>query len=183
MPLNSYLVFRTVLHSLCLKMALCADMAAKSATLLALVPSVISRETTVDVSKAATLYTSDLPTPELLDQELLRWKIRYQNRPAESRPDTCSEALRDCNPADFPNIAVLLQIACTLPVTSCECERSASALRRLHTWTRASMGQERLSSLALINIHRAMPVDLDEVVELFACMHPRKMELGNVLSY
>ena len=28
--------------------------------------------------------------------------------------------------------------------------------------------------LALIHIHRDMPVDLDEVVKLFASMHPRK---------
>jgi len=158
-------------------------MSAKSAALLGLVPSVICRETTVDINEAAAVYVGDLPAAELLDQEVLRWKIRYQKRPADSRPETCSEALRECNPEDFPNIAVLLQIACTLPVTSCECERSASALRRLHTWTRATMGQERLSALALIHIHRSIPVDLDKVVSLFAHMHPRKMELGNILSY
>ena len=53
----------------------------------------------------------------------------------------------------YPNLYVLLKICCTIPATSCECERSASALRRLHTFNRASMTQERLSSLALMHIH------------------------------
>ena len=49
---------------------------------------------------------------------------------------TCSEMVAQIL---YPNIRVLLQVACTLPVTSCECERSASALRRLHNYMRASM--------------------------------------------
>ena len=81
----------------------------------------------------------------------------------------------------FPNLHVLLQLACTIPVTSFECERSASDLRRLHTYMRASMGQSRLSSLALIHIHYDIAVDLDKTVDLFSQMYPRKLELMNLL--
>ena len=49
-------------------------------------------------------------------------------------------------------------------MTSCECERNASALCPLHSWIRATTGQELLSSLAQIHIHHDMPVDLDKVV-------------------
>ena len=56
-------------------------------------------------------------------------------------------ALKECDEDMYPNLYVLLKICCTIPATSCECERSASALRRLHTFNRASMTQERLSSL------------------------------------
>lgn len=52
-----------------------------------------------------------------------------------------------CDPTIFPNISVLLQIACTLPVTSCECERSASALRRLNKYMQASMGKGAFRTL------------------------------------
>jgi len=52
---------------------------------------------------------------------------------------------------ELPNAHVLLRIACMIPVTSCECERTASNLCRLHTFTRASMAQDRLGSLALIH--------------------------------
>ena len=86
-----------------------------------------------------------------------------------------------CDPTIFPNISVLLQIACTLPVTSCECERSASALRRLNKYMRASMGKCRLSNLALLHIHYDTPVDLDRVVDCYSHLHPRRLELESLL--
>jgi hypothetical protein len=96
-------------------------------------------------------------------------------------PDSCSKAIQDCDALQFPNVFTLLQIACTIPATSCECERSASALRRLHTFYRACMGQERLSALALTHIHYDTDIDLDEVVTLFDLKHPRRMELNNII--
>ena len=75
-----------------------------------------------------------------------------------------------------------LQLCATIPATSCECERSASSLRRLHTHNWACTGQERLSSLALMHIHYQVKIDLDEVVNLFATKHPRRLELGTILK-
>ena len=43
---------------------------------------------------------------------------------------------------------------------------------------RASMGQSRISSLALIHIHYDIAVDPDN---LFSQMYPRKLELKNLL--
>ncbi len=39
-------------------------------------------------------------------------------------------------------------------MSSCEAERSFSALRRLKTWLRATMGQDRLNSLLVCNVHK-----------------------------
>ena len=50
------------------------------------------------------------------------------------------------------------------------------------------MGQERLSSLALMHIqtrrliHYQVKIDLDEVVNLFATKHPQRLELGTILK-
>jgi hypothetical protein len=44
----------------------------------------------------------------------------------------------------------------TLPVTNVCCERSFSSLRRLKTWEKATMGEEKLCSLAMLHIHRVM---------------------------
>ena len=44
------------------------------------------------------------------------------------------------------------------------------------------MTQERLSSLALMHIHYLTDIDLDIVVNLFAKMHPRRLELGTLLK-
>ncbi len=53
----------------------------------------------------------------------------------------------------FENIRKLIQIIVTYPVTSCQAERSFSALRRLYTWTRATMTEERMKNLARMHIH------------------------------
>ena len=62
-----------------------------------------------------------------------------------------TDALKIANPILFPNISVILQLLLTLPVGSCTC--SFSAIRRLKTWQRSSMGETRFNGLALLNIH------------------------------
>ena len=97
------------------------------------------------------------------------------------RPDTLASALISCDEQRFPNIFRLMKIGCTLPITSCTCERSFSTLRRLRNWLRSSMTCRRLSSLALMNIHYSLPVNYDTAVEIFLEMHPRRIELSNLL--
>ena len=104
---------------------------------------------------------------------------RYMARREDERP-SAAEAIKECDGDMFPNIYILLQIACTIPVTSCECERSASGLRRLNNYMRASMGKDRLSYLALLHIRYDLPVDLDKVVDSFARHHPRRLELDSL---
>ena len=43
------------------------------------------------------------------------------------------------------------------------------------------MDQGRLSSLALMHIHYEVKIVLDEVVNLFATKHPRRLEFGTIL--
>ncbi|XP_074535563.1 LOW QUALITY PROTEIN: zinc finger MYM-type protein 1-like [Halichoeres trimaculatus] len=82
---------------------------------------------------------------------------------------------RICSPLYRPSFKVL-----TIPVTSCSCERSFSALRRLHTWLRNTMGQERLSNLAIMSIEKEVlqaHVDHEEVIDRFAKLQPRRFSL------
>ena len=96
-------------------------------SLLGLVPSVLCTKI-VSLEKAITKYESGLPSPELLELELKRWKSHYMPMLPQLRPASPTAAIKDCDPDSFPNVSILLQLACTLPVTSCECERSASVL-------------------------------------------------------
>ncbi len=50
----------------------------------------------------------------------------------------------------------LLEILWTIPVNTCECERSFSSLRTAKTYIRNKTGQEKLSNLSLINIERIL---------------------------
>jgi hypothetical protein len=155
----------------------CAELAVQSVGLLALVPAVLCEDTIVDLDGAIKQFEHFLPSPELVTTEIFKYKSFYMRQPEDSRPSTCAAAMKAIDKLEYPNLAVLLQIACTLPVSSCECERSASVMRRLHTWMRSSMGQERLGSLALMHIHYDKVVDIDQVVGIFASKHARRMQL------
>ena len=44
------------------------------------------------------------------------------------------------------------------------------------------MTQDRLTSLALMHIHYNYPIDLDNVVDIYAKLQPRRVQLSSVLS-
>ena len=75
-------------------------------------------------------YGADLPNPDIVDEEYAWRKRKWVNTPAQSRP----QSLRDClapGVCTMPNIRILLQLFATLPLSTCSCERSASALSGL----------------------------------------------------
>ena len=117
------------------------------------------------------LYYDDLPSPEFFDQELSRWRDIYVLKAVDQRPKTCASALKECDSNLYPNLSVLLRIACTLPVTSSECERNASVVRRLHNFMRAGMTESRLTSLALMHIHYQHHVDRTTSTKTTAYKH------------
>ena len=80
----------------------------------------------------------------------------------------------------FPELLKVLKIFATLAVTSCEAERSFSTMKRLKTFIRSTMGEERLNSLAVLNIHReicnlVMEKDTDKLVNKFSEGQGRSM--------
>jgi len=54
----------------------------------------------------------------------------------------------------IPEFTKLLKLALTICVTTATAERSFSALRRLKTFLRSTMSQERLNHAALLHVHR-----------------------------
>ena len=54
----------------------------------------------------------------------------------------------------FLEIQSLLKFLMVSPASSCDAERSFSALRRLKTWLRNSMTQSRLNAIIICNIHK-----------------------------
>jgi len=72
----------------------------------------------------------------------------------------------------FPEFSNVVHILAVIPATSCSAERSFSALRRLKTYLRSTMGQKRVSNMALINIQRAyansvVNNDMDRIIDIF----------------
>ena len=62
----------------------------------------------------------------------------------------------------MPQLYKLLSLVATIGVTSAGVERSFSCLKRLKSYTRNTMGQGRLSSLALLAIERTMVKSLEK---------------------
>ena len=60
------------------------------------------------------------------------------------------------------------------PLSSCSCERSASALRRLNNYLRCLQTEERLSALALVHCNYETQ-DVDSVCKLHLEKHPRRI--------
>lgn len=89
---------------------------------------------------------------------------------------TVSEILETMHENDlfdiFPEFSKVVHILAVIPATSCSAERSFSALRRLKTYLRSTMGQQRVSNIALINIERAyansvVSNDMDHIIDIF----------------
>ena len=79
----------------------------KAVQLLAVVPSVISKEVSstllTNLKTNISMYKDDLPAPELVDAEITHWKMSYKNR--LDCPKTLASAMKDCDSDLYPNIA------------------------------------------------------------------------------
>lgn len=77
----------------------------------------------------------------------------------------------------YPNMFKLLKVAISLPISSAGCERSFSAMRRIKTWLRSTMHQQRFSNLAILNIENEIVkynLSAEDVLETF-CKKNRKL--------
>ena len=82
----------------------------------------------------------------------------------------------------FPIILSSLRLLGTISVTTCQCERSISSLRRLRTYTRSTMGQDRLNGLAALHVHLDIDLSVEAITDCFSRKHPRRLEMMNVLN-
>ena len=74
----------------------------------------------------ANQYSSDLPNEQSLIAELNLWNNLWNGK--INVPDTAQSTFQETDAILFPNIHETLKIVCTIPVTTCECERSVSGL-------------------------------------------------------
>ncbi|KAG1714421.1 repressor of the inhibitor of the protein kinase [Nymphon striatum] len=110
-----------------------------------------------------------------VDEKVPRAKGRNAYRATHLAESTMKYFKRSCSQELFPNLVVLLQIACVIPVKSCEAERSFSTVRRHKTVPRSTMGEDRLTSLVLMNTYYDTQISTDKVVQRFIQKHPRRL--------
>ncbi|XP_025191772.1 zinc finger MYM-type protein 1-like [Melanaphis sacchari] len=117
---------------------------------------------------------------ENFEEQALSWYELWQDKPLEN--DMKLIDILDYE-TFYPVVCIAIRISITLPATSCSVERSFSTLRRLKTWLRNKIGNERLSSLGLINIHRQryenkefFDQQLEAIIQKFG-LSSRRLEL------
>lgn len=78
----------------------------------------------------------------------------------------------------FPKILSLSKIYLSFPITNAYSVRSLSALKRLKSWLRNSMGQKRLSNVDLLNIEsdEADKLSNEKILEIFVSKKNRKLK-------
>ena len=129
-----------------------------------------------NVKKCVEFYKELLPEPGSFHAEFSIWQEKWKlvSESDQSFPFDLTQAYLECNGDLFPNVKALLAILLALPVSTATAERSFSTLKRLKTYLRNSTGQKRLTGLALLSIYRNTKVDIQEVVEEFVKLRPRR---------
>ena len=110
-------------------------------------------------------YREDLQTQQ--GKKIKSKVVILPHRPGKTKPSlwdigTCKENIV------HPHLYCILKIYITMPPSTATTEISFSVLKRVKTYLPATMGQERLSSLALLNIHRDIQLTLNAVVDKFS---------------
>lgn len=76
----------------------------------------------------------------------------------------------------YPNMDIIFRLCPSLPVSNCSAERSFPVLRRILNYLRSTTKQERLESMAILNIKSdlTMSLDYDSIINDFAEHKARK---------
>lgn len=123
------------------------------------------------INKFGDLVASELNIPSDILESTLTGEFELWHNywlQEEQLPSSPLEALKKCDSECFSGIYVLLKILTTLPATGATAERNFSSLRRIKTWMRSRISEERLNGLALLHAHREVIINHDEVIDIFA---------------
>ncbi|XP_065917551.1 zinc finger MYM-type protein 1-like [Dysidea avara] len=122
----------------------------------------------LDIDHLAPLIEGYNLSKDLLTAECLVAKHTLDEKDLTS----ISDVLKEIYPLKvaFPTLVKLLQISLTIVVSTAECERSFSCLKRTKSFLRSTMSEERLNNLATLSIERDLSaiISMDEVIQKFA---------------
>lgn len=130
--------------------------------------------------QVAKLHAVDLNAPESeVQAQVDAWVKWAAGVGVEAQNMSLVDCVKTAHTMFCPHVALLLRLFATLPVTTATSERSFSLLRRLKTYQRATMGQTRLSALALMSVHRELTSSLstDQVLDNYRDKGNRRMPL------
>ena len=98
-----------------------------------------------------------------LDSSLTEVRLAKASLHGKEMEDV-SDVLLELEPLKvaFPELMKLLQIALTISVSTAKCERSFSALKRIKSYLRSSMSEQRLNDMAILSIERDLTKEIEK---------------------
>lgn len=127
--------------------------------------------------------------PNLFDTDRLKNELSIIYRDEQFRNIDIFKSLKLINESGllsiFPEVYKLASLILTIPVTSVQAERDFSCLKRIKTYLRNTMLQERLSALSLFSIEKELLVKLsendgkfyDNIIDKFVSLKDRRINL------
>ena len=133
-----------------------------------IIPAFMTSGTFETLTESVEIYKDDIGSLVVLKGEYERWRKKWSNKQKDELPTNVLQSLDECDALFYPNIHLLLRLFATLPVTTGTNERSFSTLRRLITYLRSTMGQDRLNGLAHLSVNRDVPLSVEAVIDELA---------------
>ena len=100
----------------------------------AIIQDVSLQEVLKNVNEFAEEYKADLPSPQNIYSELHCWVRRWQDTDKHDIPQDAASTLKAADASFFPNVHCIMRLLCTFAVSSAECKRSFSSLKRFKTY-------------------------------------------------
>jgi len=150
------------------------DQKQKCRSLRGLIPKYCdaSPNTAQDLERLLEIYQEDIGPRTAVVPEVQRWVNKWKED-FSTIHSSASEALCACHADIYPNVYILLTILDTLPVPTATSERSFSTMSRLETYLRSSIGNERMTGLVLLSIHKDRQIDREKIMNDFVASSNR----------
>ncbi|XP_060867346.1 52 kDa repressor of the inhibitor of the protein kinase-like [Metopolophium dirhodum] len=117
--------------------------------------------------KLVEFYQPDVENLDILLVELKLWRHKL-SRSSYTVSKSALQALIECDANLFPNIFILIKILCTLSVSTTTPERMFSSLKRIKTYLRNTMSEDRLNGLTMLAVHKNVHIDTEEIINELA---------------
>ncbi|CAF4914988.1 unnamed protein product, partial [Rotaria sp. Silwood2] len=130
------------------------------------------------IKKLTDNFFDRLPQPLQLFGELERWRNECIGLMIKRNYNNLwmNDLLAKCDPILYPNMHYLLVFLDTLPVTTSSAERAFGSFKRIKTYCRSTMAENRLNGLAAAFIHKKVEIDANKILDLFIKKNPRRLD-------
>ena len=132
-----------------------------------LLKTIEGEDITAELEFVCDFYKDDL-NDNLLQTQLLTFRTEFQRAHSNltTKPDIFDikdyfHSLSGAQRALLSQVSTVLELILVMPATNATSERSFSALRRVKTYLRNTMSQQRMNNLMLLHVHKDVVDSLD----------------------